>query len=97
MDELELFIVHKEADVDHSEAQFGTIERCFDKYAVDDIKRMLNRTFMTSKGYDTQKLVLGRDGLRAERTAPVGPVGLVRCRWTFPEAKPQTRSLTTNS
>ena len=57
-DELELFIVHKEADVDHSEAQFDILERCRDRFSVNDVKNMLDRTFATSKGYDTQKLVL---------------------------------------
>jgi hypothetical protein len=57
-DELELFIVHKGADIDHSEAQFDILQRKADLIDGDRVRQMLQRTFNTSRGYDTLKLRL---------------------------------------
>lgn len=54
-DELELFIVHKSADVDHSEAQFGILERNSDKMDEGILVDVLRRTFKTSVAYDALK------------------------------------------
>jgi len=54
-DELELFVVHKEADVGHSDAQFDILERNADRLDADHVAAMVRRTFNTSKGYDTVK------------------------------------------
>lgn len=55
-DELELFIVHKGADIDHSEAQFDILNRNQSQISVKEIDTMLQRTFKTSWGYDDMKL-----------------------------------------
>lgn len=57
-EELELFIVHKDADVDHSDAQFDILERKAEFIDRDLVRQMLQRTFNTSRGYDTVKLKL---------------------------------------
>lgn len=57
-DELELFIVHKAADLDHSTAQFEMIDRFLPTLDVGRLRSMVERTFMTSKGYDAMKLQL---------------------------------------
>ena len=57
-DELELFIVHKDADVDHSEAQFDILNRKAEFIDEAKVREMLDRTFKTSRGYDTVKLKL---------------------------------------
>ncbi len=54
-DELELFICHKDADVEHSEAQFDILERNKQHIDIEKLKVMLKRTFDTSRGYDTMK------------------------------------------
>lgn len=59
-DELEIFIVHKDADVEHSTIQFELLERSdCDSTAVLD---MVRRTFVTSRAYDASKLRLARSG-----------------------------------
>ncbi|MBM3505707.1 MAG: hypothetical protein FJX65_17805 [Alphaproteobacteria bacterium] len=57
-DELELFIVHKEADLDHSTAQFEMIDRFLPRLDAGRLRTMVERTFVTSKGYDAMKLRL---------------------------------------
>jgi hypothetical protein len=57
-DELELFIVHKAADLDHSEAQFNILERNANLIDVENMVKMVQRTFGTSKAYDAMKLKL---------------------------------------
>ncbi|MDD9916018.1 MAG: hypothetical protein OXT01_15305 [Rhodospirillaceae bacterium] len=57
-DELELFIAHKSADVEHSEEQFRILERNEDRIDLDKVRAMLERTFKTSRGYDRMKRVL---------------------------------------
>ncbi len=55
-EELELFICHQEADVDHSEVQFVILSNNSDKIDLDEVDKMLVRTFKTSVGYDKMKL-----------------------------------------
>lgn len=57
-EELELFIVHKGADIDHSEAQFDVLEKNRHRFDADSLVAILTRTFNTSRGYDTAKLRL---------------------------------------
>jgi hypothetical protein len=57
-DELELFIIHKGADVEHSDAQFDILERNHKLIDENKARKMLERTFNTSRGYDTVKLKL---------------------------------------
>lgn len=59
-DELELFIVHKAADIDHSEAQFEILERNVKTLDRDKVRAVVTRTFNTSKGYDAAKLTLAK-------------------------------------
>jgi len=65
-EELELFIVHKGADVDHSNAQFDILERIAGDFDQVKLKAAVRRTFMTSKNYDAAKLKL------AETDCPLG-------------------------
>jgi len=65
-EELELFIVHKEADVDHSDAQFDILERNRAKFDEAKIAGMVKRTFKTSRGYDTVKLKLAETDFELE-------------------------------
>ena len=60
--ELEIFIAHQGADVEHSEAQYAILEKNFSKIDPARIKRMVERTFQTSKGYDKMKLEFARSG-----------------------------------
>lgn len=64
-EELELFIAHQDADVEHSEAQFDILERNAHRIDVEKVKVMLKRTFDTSRAYDRMKRVL------AESSAPL--------------------------
>lgn len=57
-DELELFIVHQGADVDHSNAQFEILEKNKSRYDLNALRKSVTRTFGTSKGYDAAKLEL---------------------------------------
>lgn len=57
-EELELFIVHKGADIDHSDAQFDILERNEKRFSRDTLRAAIVRTFKTSKAYDAEKLVL---------------------------------------
>jgi hypothetical protein len=57
-EELELFIVHKGADIDHSEAQFDVLEKSRDHFDGNNLVAILTRTFNTSRGYDTAKFRL---------------------------------------
>jgi hypothetical protein len=57
-EELELFIVHKGADIDHSNAQFDILERRAGKLDPDALREIVSRTFVTSKNYDAEKLKL---------------------------------------
>lgn len=57
-EELELFIAHQDADVEHSEAQFDILERNIDRINIPQVKVMLKRTFDTSRAYDRMKRVL---------------------------------------
>ncbi len=57
-DELELFIAHKSADVEHSQAQLRILERNKERIDFDRVRTMLERTFATSRGYDRMKRVL---------------------------------------
>ena len=54
--ELEIFIAHQGADVEHSEAQYAIIEDNADKIDIDNVNEMIERTFKTSKAYDKFKL-----------------------------------------
>lgn len=64
-EELELFIVHKGTDVDHSEAQFDILGRSGKGADRGKVQAMLRRTFATSRAYDAAKLRL------AESSAPL--------------------------
>ncbi len=55
-EELEIFIAHQGADVEHSEAQYSILEKNFSKIDPARIKHMVERTFRTSKGYEKMKL-----------------------------------------
>lgn len=66
-DELELFIAHKSADVEHSQAQLDILERNEDRIDIDRMRQMLERTFTTSRGYDRMKKVLAESGQPLER------------------------------
>jgi hypothetical protein len=55
-DELELFIVHKDADVDHSTTQFDILEKNRGHIDLARMSMMVDRTFATSRGYDGVKL-----------------------------------------
>ncbi len=57
-EELELFIVHKGTDIDHSEAQFEVLEKNRARLDEGKLVKILTRTFNTSRGYDTAKLRL---------------------------------------
>lgn len=65
-EELELFIAHQDADVEHSEAQFAILERNVDRLDFENVKVMLKRTFDTSRGYDRMKRVLAESGRALE-------------------------------
>ena len=57
-DELEIFIAHQGADVEHSEAQYGILEQNSSKMDLSNIEKMVKRTFATSKAYEEMKLKL---------------------------------------
>ena len=60
-DELELFIAHQGADVEHSEAQYQILidnEKIID---FDEVEKMVTRTFNTSKEYDRIKLLFANE------------------------------------
>ncbi len=61
-EELEIFIAHQGADVEHSEAQYSILEKNFSKIDPIKIKRMVERTFGTSKGYEKMKLEFAKSG-----------------------------------
>ena len=60
-DELELFIVHKEADCDHSEAQFAILEKNKKHLDPEKLRQVVKRTFETSKAYDGLKKIFAED------------------------------------
>ena len=55
-DELEIFIAHQGADIEHSEAQYDILERNSSKMDLSKIQEMVKRTFATSKAYEQMKL-----------------------------------------
>ena len=57
-EELEIFIAHQGADVEHSDAQYAILEKNFDKLDPAKIEQMVKRTFGTSKAYEQMKLKL---------------------------------------
>ena len=61
-EELEIFIAHQGADVEHSEAQYSILEKNFSKIDPARIKHMVERTFGTSKGYEKMKLEFAKSG-----------------------------------
>ena len=65
-EELELFIAHQDADVEHSQAQFDILERNVNRIDLDKIKVMLKRTFDTSRAYDRMKRVLAESDQKLE-------------------------------
>lgn len=65
-EELELFIAHQDADIEHSEAQFDILERNIDKIDIPKVKEMLKRTFDTSRAYDRMKRVLAESNASLE-------------------------------
>jgi len=75
-DELELFIVHKGADIEHSEAQFDILERNKHHMDLDKIAAMVRRTFGTSKAYDGMKLELAESS--ADLSELVEPINTTR-------------------
>ena len=56
--ELEIFIAHQGADVEHSDAQYAILDKNFSKLDPTRIKHMVERTFATSKAYEKMKLKL---------------------------------------
>ena len=57
-EELEIFIAHQGADVEHSDAQYAILDKNYDKLDVARIEQMVKRTFGTSKAYEQMKLKL---------------------------------------
>ncbi len=55
-DELEIFIAHQGADVEHSDAQYGILEKNYSKLDPAKIEQMVKRTFNTSRAYEEMKL-----------------------------------------
>lgn len=55
-EELEIFIAHQGADVEHSEAQYQILERNMSNINLDELNSMVKRTFSTSRGYEKMKL-----------------------------------------
>ena len=56
--ELEIFIAHQGADVEHSDAQYAILDKNYDKLDPAKIEQMVKRTFETSKAYEQMKLTL---------------------------------------
>ena len=61
-DELEIFIAHQGADVEHSDAQYAILEKNYSKLDPSRIEKMVKRTFGTSKGYEKMKLEFAKSG-----------------------------------
>ena len=57
-EELEIFIAHQGADVEHSDAQYAILDKNFSKLDPARIEQMVKRTFGTSKAYEKMKLKL---------------------------------------
>ena len=55
-EELEIFIAHQGADVEHSDAQYAILDKNYSKINPAKIEEMVKRTFGTSKGYEQMKL-----------------------------------------
>lgn len=55
-EELEIFIAHQGADVEHSDAQYAILDKNYSKLDPKKIEQMVKRTFGTSKGYEEMKL-----------------------------------------
>ena len=55
-EELEIFIAHQGADIEHSEAQYDILERNASKMDISKVEKMVKRTFATSKAYEEMKL-----------------------------------------
>ena len=55
-EELEIFIAHQSADIEHSEAQYDILERNLSKIDLSKIEKTVKRTFATSKAYEEMKL-----------------------------------------
>lgn len=56
--ELEIFIAHQGADVEHSDAQYAILDKNYDILDPAKIEQMVKRTFETSKAYEQMKLKL---------------------------------------
>ena len=55
-EELEIFIAHQGADVEHSDAQYGILEKNYSNLDPARIEKMVKRTFGTSRAYEEMKL-----------------------------------------
>lgn len=55
-EELEIFIAHQGADLEHSDAQYSILDRNYSKLDPKKIEQMVKRTFDTSRSYDAMKL-----------------------------------------
>jgi hypothetical protein len=55
-EELEIFIAHQGADVEHSDAQYAILDKNYSKLDPKKIEQMVKRTFDTSRGYEKMKL-----------------------------------------
>ena len=55
-EELEIFIAHQGADVEHSDAQYAILDKNYSKIDSKKIEQMVKRTFDTSRGYEEMKL-----------------------------------------
>ena len=55
-EELEIFIAHQGADVEHSDAQYAILDKNYSNLDPAKIEEMVKRTFGTSKGYEQMKL-----------------------------------------
>ena len=55
-EELEIFIAHQGADIEHSDAQYEILEKNIANIDLDEVDNMVKRTFATSRGYERMKL-----------------------------------------
>jgi len=55
-EELEIFIAHQVADVEHSDSQYAILEKNYSKLDPAKIEHIVKRTFGTSKAYENMKL-----------------------------------------
>lgn len=55
-EELEIFIAHQGADIEHSDAQYAILDKNYSKLDPTKIEHIVKRTFGTSRAYEDMKL-----------------------------------------